>query len=138
MGFDPMARALAALNKFASSELVHKLGWYQPAQKIAYRASREGFRAASTVGRQFKAVQKLVSPQRLRTPERKSDLFDLTLNEEQQLTRDMAQRFAAEVVREAAARANEACTAPAGFAEQFAELGLGQLLVPESLGGAAT
>src|SRR5689334_17089914 len=133
MGFDPMAHALAALNKLASSELVHKLGWYAPAQKLAYRASREGFRAASTLGRQFKAVQKLVSPQRLRTPERKGDLFDLTLSEEQQLVRETAQRFARELMREAAAHANDECSAPAGFNKQFAELGLGQLLVPESL-----
>jgi alkylation response protein AidB-like acyl-CoA dehydrogenase len=132
-----MGQALAALNKLAGSELLHKLGLYQPAQKLAYRTSREGFRAASTLRRQFKAVQKLAKPARLPAPDKKSGLFDLSISEEQQMIRDMAQRFAKEVMREAAAHANDTCAAPEGFAAQFAELGLAQLVVPEALGGAA-
>jgi alkylation response protein AidB-like acyl-CoA dehydrogenase len=132
-----MGQALAALNKLAGNELLHKLGLAHPAQKVAYRASRDGFRAASVLRRQFKAVQKLVNPQRLPAPDKKSGLFDLSLTEEQQMIRGMAQRFAKDVMREAAAHANDACAAPATFARQFADLGLAQLVVPEALGGAA-
>jgi alkylation response protein AidB-like acyl-CoA dehydrogenase len=79
-----------------------------------------------------------MAPERLPKPERKSDLFDLSISEEQQMIRDMAQRFAKEVMREAAPKANDACRAPDGFAAQFAELGLASFAVPESLGGAAS
>lgn len=137
MSFNPMAHALAALNKLAGSPLLHKLGLYEPSQRLAYRASRDGFRAASTIGRQWKAVQKLVSPQRLQKSAGKSELFDLSIDEEQQLIRETAQRFAKEMMREAAAAANDACAAPEGFARQFAELGLAQFVVPEALGGSA-
>jgi alkylation response protein AidB-like acyl-CoA dehydrogenase len=137
MSWNPMGQALAALNKIAGSELLHKLRLYDPATKVAYHASREGFRAASAVGRQWKAAQKLVRPQRLGQPERKSDLFDLSVTDEQQMIRDVAQRFAKEVMRPAAATANDVCSAPADFAHKFNELGLAQFIVPEALGGAA-
>ena len=137
MSFDPIAQALSALNKFAGNDLVHRLGLYEPAQRIAYGATREGFRAASAVGRQFKAVQKRVKPERLPRPERKSDHFDLTLSEEQEMVREMATRFAREVLAEAAPAANDAAEAPAEVLDQLAELGLAQFAVPEALGGAA-
>ncbi len=137
MSFNPIAQALSALNKLAGNELLHKYGLYQPTQRIAYRATREGFRAAVAIGRQWKAAQKLLKPERLPTAARKSDLFDLSISEEQQMIRETAQRFAREAMRDAAAKANDACVAPEGFAAQFAELGLAQFAVPESLGGAA-
>jgi alkylation response protein AidB-like acyl-CoA dehydrogenase len=137
MSKSPIGQALSALNKIAGSELLQKIGLYEPAQKLAYHASRNGFRAASSMARQFKSVRKLVAPERLAQPERKSDLFDLSISEEQQMIRDTAQRFAREVMREVAAKADEECLAPAGFATQFEELGLAQLSVPEALGGAS-
>jgi alkylation response protein AidB-like acyl-CoA dehydrogenase len=138
MSFNPMAQALAALNKLAGNETLHKLGLYQPAQKLAYHATREGFRAASTLGRQWKAMQQLTRAERLPAPNRASELFDLNVSEEQELIRETAQRFAREVMRDAAAAADAACVVPEGFARQFAELGLAQFVVPEALGGAAT
>ena len=59
MSFNPIGQALAALNKIAGAELLHKLGLYQPATKVAYHVSREGFRAASVAARQFKAIQRV-------------------------------------------------------------------------------
>jgi alkylation response protein AidB-like acyl-CoA dehydrogenase len=138
MSKSPIGQALSVLNKLAGSDLLHKLGLHEPAQKIAYQASRSGFRAASSVARQFKSLQKLVTPERPAQPERKSDLFDLTISEEQQMIREMAQRFAREAMRAQAAASNDACAAPEGFAAQFAELGLAQFAVPESLGGATS
>ena len=138
MSKNPMAASLAMLNRFSSSPLVHKLGLYKPAQAVAKAAVREGFRATSRVMRQFKAAQKLVRPERFHKVELKSDLFDLSLSEEQQMVRDMASRFAREVLRPNAARADEQCAPNADFAAQLGELGLGQLVVPEKLGGAAS
>ena len=138
MSKNPMAASLAMLNKISSSSFVHKLGLYKPAQVVARTAVREGFRASTQVLRQFKAAQKLVRPERFQKAERKSDLFDLTLSEEQQLVRDMATRFAREVLRPNASHADEqACPHP-DYVTQLGELGLGQLVVPEKLGGAAT
>jgi alkylation response protein AidB-like acyl-CoA dehydrogenase len=137
MSFDPIGQALSALNKLAGNELLHKYGLYQPTQKIAYRATKEGFRAAVAIGRQWKEVQKLLKPERLPAAQRKHDLFDLSISEDQQLVRDMAQRFAREVMREIAAKSNDAAKAPDDFTAQFAELGLASFAVPESLGGAA-
>jgi len=137
MSKSPIGQALFALNKLAGNGLLHRFGLYQPATKIAYHASRNGFRAASTLGRSWKAVQRLATPERLPRSERKSDLFDLSIGEEQQMIRDTAQRFASEVMRPAAAAADAACALPEGFGAQFAELGLAQFAVPEALGGAA-
>jgi alkylation response protein AidB-like acyl-CoA dehydrogenase len=137
MSFDPIGQALSALNKLAGNELLHKYGLYQPTQKIAYRATKEGFRAAVAIGRQWKEVQKLIKPERLPNATRKNDLFDLSISEDQQLVRDTAQRFAKEVMRDAAMKANDAAKAPDDFAAQFAELGLAAFAVPENLGGAA-
>ena len=137
MSFDPIGQALSALNKLAGNELLHKYGLYQPTQKIAYRATKEGFRAAVAIGRQWKEVQKLLKPERLPAAQRKNDLFDLSISEDQQIVRDMAQRFAREVMREIAAKSNDAAKAPEDFAAQFAELGLASFAVPENLGGAA-
>jgi alkylation response protein AidB-like acyl-CoA dehydrogenase len=50
----------------------------------------------------------------------------------------MAQRFAREVMRPAAAASDHASELPESFASQVAELGLAQFAVPEALGGAAT
>ena len=137
MSINPIGTALSVLNKIAGSEPLHRLGLYRPAQKLAYRASKEGFRAATAIGRQFAAVSKLVQPERL--PAKKpSELFDLNVSEEQQMFRDMAQRFAKEAMRPAAAASDHACEPPDGFAAQVAELGLAQFAVPEALGGAAT
>jgi alkylation response protein AidB-like acyl-CoA dehydrogenase len=137
MSKNPMAASLAMLNKFSSSPIVHKLGLYKPAQAVAKTAVREGFRASTQVMRSFKNAQKLVRPERYQKVERKSDLFDLTLTEEQQLVRDMAARFAREVLRPAGAASDQRCAPPDDFDSQLKELGLGQLVVPEKLGGAA-
>jgi alkylation response protein AidB-like acyl-CoA dehydrogenase len=136
MSWNPIGQALSALNKVAGNELLQKLGLYGPATKIAYHATREGFRAATVVQRQWKSVAQLGRAERLpgKAP---GELFDLSLTEEQTMIRDMTQRFASEVLRPAAAKADAERVAPADLASKFAELGLAQFAVPEALGGAA-
>jgi alkylation response protein AidB-like acyl-CoA dehydrogenase len=63
-------------------------------------------------------------------------IFDLTLSEDQLMTRDTMQRFSATEMREHAQSADEAGAPPAGFYDQTAELGLALLPIPEALGGA--
>lgn len=138
MSFDPIAQSLSMLNKFSGMDFVHKWGLYKPAQKVVHQAVREGFKASGVAVRQFKAVKKLMQPERLPNAEKAPTAFDLNLSEEQQMVREMAQRFSKEIIRPAAEAANEEVTAPEGFDKQFAELGLAQFVVPEALGGAAT
>lgn len=138
MRVDPIAQSLAALNRFAGSETARRLGLYEPAQRLVKAAVKEGFKASGVVARQFKAAQKLVRPERPTDASERPDRFDLNLTEEQQMIREMTQRFAAEVVRPAAEKADAELSAPAGFDAQFGELGLCQFVVPEALGGAAT
>jgi alkylation response protein AidB-like acyl-CoA dehydrogenase len=138
MSKNPMAASLAMLSRFSSSPIVHKLGLYKPAQAVAKTAVREGFRASTSAARRFKTIQRLVRPERFKKAEKKSDLFDLTLTDEQQMVRDMAQRFAREVLRPAAAKADETCAPNEDFESQLGELGLGQLAIPEQLGGTAS
>jgi alkylation response protein AidB-like acyl-CoA dehydrogenase len=134
----PMAASLAMLNRLSNSALVHKLGLYKPAQTVAKTAVREGFKVSTRVVRQFRAAQKLVRPERVEKVDKGSDPFDLSLSEEQHLMREMAQRFAREVLRPAAAKADETGCLPEDFAEHSSTLGLGQFVVPEKLGGTAS
>jgi alkylation response protein AidB-like acyl-CoA dehydrogenase len=138
MSFDPIAQSLALLNRFSQADWVHKLGIFEPAQKVAYVGAREGFKAAAAAARQFKSVQKLLKPERLPVQDKKADVFDLNPTEEQQMLRDMTQRFAREAMRPAAHDSDAKAAPVEGFDAQFAELGLAQFAVPEALGGAAS
>ncbi len=135
---DPIAQSLSLVRQFAQSELVHKLGLYKPAQKIAYEGTKQGFQAATAIARQFKNVQNLVSPKRVPVADKPRDLLDFNITEEQGMVRDMAQRFAKDLLRPSAHDCDAKCTRPDGFGKQVAELGIAQFAVPESMGGAAT
>ena len=63
-------------------------------------------------------------------------LFDLTLTDEQRMTRESVQRFAAAEMAAPARDADEAAVTPQGFYEKTLELGLSLMPIPEALGGA--
>ncbi|MCG8669122.1 MAG: acyl-CoA dehydrogenase family protein [Pseudomonadales bacterium] len=63
-------------------------------------------------------------------------LFDLTLTEEQRITREAMARFAEQEISSIARAADEAAAAPEGFFEKTTELGLTILPIPEEYGGA--
>ncbi len=62
-------------------------------------------------------------------------LFDLTPTEEQQMTREVVQRFAREEMAAAARPADEAAALPEGFLHKTVDLGLNFMPIPEALGG---
>ncbi|RLT97339.1 acyl-CoA dehydrogenase family protein [Ketobacter sp.] len=62
--------------------------------------------------------------------------FDLTLTEEQRITRESIRRFVESHIKPNARAADEAAAAPADFYRQASELGLGLMPIPEALGGA--
>ncbi len=62
-------------------------------------------------------------------------LFDLTPGEEQQMTREVVQRFAREEMAAVARAADEAGALPEGFLLKTVDLGLNFMPIPEALGG---
>ena len=65
-------------------------------------------------------------------------LFDLTPTEDEQMLVDVVREYAAEVVRPAAAEADDVAAAPEAVLKASLEIGLPILGVPEELGGIST
>ena len=130
-----MAVGLRALNRLASNGLIDRFGLRDPAQRVLHGASKATVRTATRAGRTFAATQKLSMPARQPRVGR-SDLFDLTPDDEQQLLRESVRDFALAKLRPAGREADEACATPLGLLGQANELGLTMVGVPEELGGA--
>jgi hypothetical protein len=130
-----MAVGLRALNRLASNGLIDRFGLRDPAQRVLHTASKATVRTATRAGRTFAATQKLSKPARQPRTGR-SDLFDLTPDDEQQMLRESVRDFALAKLRPAAQQADEACATPNDLLEQANELGLTMVGVPEELGGA--
>jgi alkylation response protein AidB-like acyl-CoA dehydrogenase len=130
-----MGLGLRALGRLAGSDVVDRLGVRKPAEKVLYRATRDGFKAAGAAGRTFKAVNGNGKPKRLATTAN-TGLFDLQPTDEQQMLQESFKAFGAEQLRPAALAADTAAKTPDEILKQAGELGLTMLGVPEELGGA--
>jgi alkylation response protein AidB-like acyl-CoA dehydrogenase len=134
---DPIGLAVAALNKLASSDLLDSLGLRRASEQTVYRVTSAGFRTAGNVGRTFARAGKATKGNRVPAA-KNTGLFDLTPGEDEQMLADVVGEFAEEMVRPAAADADEACAAPDELLKASLEIGLPILGVPEGLGGIAT
>jgi hypothetical protein len=132
-----MAIGLRALNRFAASSVVDRLGLREPAERFVYGASRTTARTAASAGRKFAAAHRLASPAR-QPATAASGLFDLTPTDEQQMLSESVRAFALERLRPAALEADAACAVPPELLAQSDELGLTMIGVPEELGGAVS
>lgn len=130
-----MALGLRALNRLAGTPLVDKLRLRKPAEQALYQAARAGFGTANALGRGLKATRELLTPARL-SPAPEREQFNLNPTDEQQMLREAVRSFATEQLRPAAAAADAASAAPATLLKDCADLGVGHLGIPESLGGA--
>jgi alkylation response protein AidB-like acyl-CoA dehydrogenase len=130
-----MAVGLRALNRLASNPLIDRLGLRDSAERVLHEASKATVQTATRAGRTFAATQKLSKPARQPRAGR-SDLFDLTPDDEQQMLRESVRDFALAKLRPAADGADDACAAPGELLAQANELGLAMVGVPEELGGA--
>ncbi len=130
-----MAVGLRAINMIASSELIDRLGLRDQTERFLHGVSKQTVRTATRAGRTFAAAQKLSRPAR-QPRARRSDLFDITPDDEQQMLRDSVRSFALERLRPVGQAADEACAAPPELLTQSNELGLTMVGVPEELGGA--
>jgi hypothetical protein len=130
-----MAVSLRALNRFASSSVVDRLGLRQPAERFLHGATKTTVRTAASAGRTFAPLTKLGRPAR-QPRSGGPKLFDLTPSDEQQMLSESVRDFALARLRPAAQGADDACAVPAELLAQSAELGLTMVGVPEELGGA--
>jgi alkylation response protein AidB-like acyl-CoA dehydrogenase len=132
-----MGLGLRALGRLAGSDVVDRLGVRKPAERILYRATRDGFKAVGAASRSFTVVNGRRRPTRLaQAPS--TGLFDLTPTDEQQMLQETFRAFGAEQLRPAALRADADAKAPAELLAAAGELGLTMLGVPEDLGGAVS
>jgi alkylation response protein AidB-like acyl-CoA dehydrogenase len=129
-----MGLGLRALNRLAGSDILDRVGQRRRVERLVYQGTRRGFMAAGAASRGFSAAAKLRSPARQSTA-RRPELFDLSLDDEQQMLCEAIGAFAAEQVRPAAIDADGACATPAELLTQASELGITTLGVPEELGG---
>ena len=129
-----MGLPMKLMTHFAGSEAARKLGLLDPAERLLYRGARDGIRAAGKAASRFKGKPTAKQPDRMKAPTKKA-LFDLTLDADQQMTRETMHRFAEAVLRPAAEGADAECIPPSALLQQSHELGLTMMAVPESLGG---
>lgn len=126
---------LGVLSRFARSDWPDRFGLRRPIEKLLYSGSKAGFQLVGVAARQFSKGPSLDKAQRL--PAASKGLFDLSLTDEQQMMRETLQRFARDVLRPAAHKADHDAVFPDEIRTQALELGLNFYAVPEALGGMA-
>ncbi|HWD86320.1 MAG TPA: acyl-CoA dehydrogenase family protein [Solirubrobacteraceae bacterium] len=132
-----MAAGLKAINWLASSDLMDRLNIRTQTERLLYTGSKTTVRFGAATGRTFAAAQRLGKPAR-QPKTKRSDLFDITPDDEQQMLSESVRDFALERLRPAAVDADAACAAPPELLAQANELGLTMIGVPEELGGAVS
>ncbi|MBS2937849.1 acyl-CoA dehydrogenase family protein [Nocardioides sp. J2M5] len=131
---DPIGYAVAAVNRLAQSDLIDRVGLRRQAERAVYVTTRDGFRVATAAGRTFARAGGR-SPGARPAAAASRGVFDLTPTEDEQMLVDVVTELADEVLRPAAAAADDACAAPPEVLAATREVGLPVLGVPESLGG---
>ena len=132
---DPIGYAVAALNRLAQSDLLDRFGIRKQTEQTVFTLTRRGFKVATNAGRTFQKAGKKGKPGHRVGSAPRGGVFDLTPTEDEQMLVDVVTEFATEVVRPAAAEADDACQAPDALLKASLEIGLPILGVPEALGG---
>lgn len=131
---DPIGLAVAAVNRLAQSEIIDRVGLRRQTEQVVYSTTRNGFRVATAAGRQFARAGRRTAGTRPASA-RSSGVFDLTPTEDESMLLEVVRELAEELLRPAAAAADDACTAPEEVLAAAQEVGLPGLGVPEALGG---
>jgi alkylation response protein AidB-like acyl-CoA dehydrogenase len=132
---DPIGYLVAGLSKLAQADLLDRLGLRKQAEQTVFTVTRSGFSTVTAAGRTFKRAGKRGKPGHRAPAVAASGVFDLTPTEDEQMLVDVVTEFAQEVVRPAAAAANDACEPPESVLKSSLEIGIPVLGLPESLGG---
>jgi alkylation response protein AidB-like acyl-CoA dehydrogenase len=135
---DALGMGVAVINRLAGARTLDRFGLRKPTERVVFEATKSGFRTLGAVSRGF-PVGGAGGKKPARLPAaRSTGRFDLTPTEDQQMMVGVVSEFAEEVLRPAAAEADEACTTPDAVLKQSSELGLTLIEVPEDLGGIVT
>jgi alkylation response protein AidB-like acyl-CoA dehydrogenase len=128
--------ALGLLTPIVGQEFLDKYHLRDPLNRTLKYGVKTGFSVAGATSRQFKRVQGLRGgPTRLKASGK--EYFDLTPDDDQQLIVETVDQFAQEILRPAAAEADEAAKYPADLIAKAAELGVTAVNVPEDFEGIA-
>jgi alkylation response protein AidB-like acyl-CoA dehydrogenase len=131
-----MGLALSVMTRFAANPLLDRLGLRSAVEKTAYHGTRAGFRTLALAGREFNRASNWL-PRKQLLEKSVPELFDLSLDSDQQMIVDSLQRFALETLRPTALMADEANAMPAEIFESAALLGLTLYAIPSEFGGVA-
>lgn len=134
---DPIGYAVAALARLARSDVLDRLGIRRQAEQAVFTATRGGFRTLTRASRAFNRSGSRGTAGARPAAAPSTGVFDLTPSEDEQLLVDVVTELATDVLRPAAAAADEACAAPDGVLRAGLDVGLPILGLPESLGGVA-
>ncbi|WP_347955732.1 acyl-CoA dehydrogenase family protein [Gordonia aichiensis] len=128
--------AMRVLTTITGSELAEKYKLREPINRVAYEATKTGFKTLGAANRAFTQVASGGEPQRPATPSK--GFFNLNPDDEQAMIADTVREFSTEILRPAAYDADNAAAAPTDIVERSAELGITMINVPEAFDGAAT
>ena len=126
--------SLRHINRLAGSDLLDRIRLRKQVERALFQTTKNGFRTATVAGRTFQAAQKLGKPARQKKG-KSAGLFDLGLDDEQQMFQEAGRAFAEDKVRPAAHDADASCDTPTELLAEASELGVNMLGVPEELGG---
>jgi alkylation response protein AidB-like acyl-CoA dehydrogenase len=129
-----MSLALRGLRQLAGAPALDRFGLRDATERLVFRVTRDGTRAAGAASRTFAAATTRSSAAR-QTPRTPAALFDLTPDDEQAMLQAAFSSFATERLRPAALEADAACAAPGEVLAQSRELGTLLLAIPEAFGG---
>lgn len=132
---DPLGVLVAGLNRLAQNDVLDRIGLRKQTEQAVFTVTRGGFKTMTQAGRTFKKVGNRRKPGARPVNAPATGVFDLTPTEDEQMLVDVVTDFADEVVRPAAAEANESCEAPEALLKSSLEIGLPILGLPEELGG---
>lgn len=132
-----MGLALGGLRRLAGLDVLDRYGLRDRVEALVEGGARNGFVAANAAGRQFAKASRAVGakPARQAPVEGRTDLFDLTPDDEQQMLVETFAEFAAEQLRPAARAADDDQAAPDKLLAMAAEMGANVLGIPTELGG---
>ncbi|GAC56336.1 putative acyl-CoA dehydrogenase [Gordonia hirsuta DSM 44140 = NBRC 16056] len=132
----PIGAAMRALTALTGSEFVDKYKLREPINRVAYEATKTGFKTLGAASRAFTPSSGGGDPQRpVISPK---GYFNLTPDDEQEMIAETVADFADSILRPAAYEADKNATAPGDILARSAELGITMINVPEAFDGAAS
>lgn len=126
---------LRMLTMFGGHELTERLKLRKPAEKVLKESGKRAAQVISSMGSKPKA--KSTEPPARLNKTAEPNRFDLRPSEDQEMLKQSVRRFAEDILRPVAQKADKATATPADVLARAPELALAGLAVPEAFGGIA-